>query len=86
MRKESRTTPREPKAYQLPESEYRALVRARDQMRLCAHLLEPHAFAATVDELPVSLLALVNCFARFADELDDIANAAWWPKRVVAER
>ena len=65
-------------AYQLPEEEYRALQRTRDHLRLLARLTEPRNFTDDQD-LPISPLALTNCFQRLADDLDDIVRVAWWP-------
>ena len=86
MRKEPRTTaPTAPQrkrdtsmAYQLPEEEYHALMRTRDHARLLACLSEPRSLSEP-PEVPVSLLALTNCFQRLADDLDAILREAWWP-------
>ena len=78
MGKAPHTTAITPMAYQLPEQEYRALMRARDHLRLLARLTEPRNLA-DVDELPLSPLALTKCFQRLADDLDDIVRVAWWP-------
>lgn len=78
MRKDPRTTAITPMAYQLPEAEYRALIRARDHLRLLARLIEPGGFAED-EVLPLSAFALARCFQRFSDDLDDIVSVARWP-------
>lgn len=78
MRKDPRTTAIAPMAYQLPEAEYRALIRARDHLRLLARLTEPH-FLEDGEAMPISPLALARCFRHLSDDLDDIVREAWWP-------
>ena len=78
-RKDRRAKARTRKAYQLPDTEYNALMRVRDQVRLYAGLLEPAAFDSD-RELPMSNLALTQCLRRLAADLDDVIFSAWWPE------
>ena len=85
MRKEDGPFPSKPTAYQLPEEDYAALIQARDQLALLASLCEPRG-RKEANALSLSPEALGHCFQRFADELDTIVKATWWPTSVSAKR
>ena len=53
---------------------YRALIQARDHLRLLAQLTEPHG-ECEVDVVYLSAEALAYCFDRLADDLDRVAEA-----------
>ena len=80
MRKERLSSRSAPLAYQLPEESYSALIQARDQLVLMACLCESRSRNET-NALSLSPDALAHCFQRFADELDGIVKATWWPTR-----
>ena len=78
MRKERRFTTTSPRAYQLPEDGYEALLRSRDNLRLLANLTAPSR--KDFDKPALTCLALARCFHRVADELDAVVRAGWWPE------
>ena len=85
MRKQRRTRPPAPLAYQLPEESYSALIQARDQLVLMACLSASRSRGES-RALSLSPDALAHCFHRFADELNEIVQAAWWPVGASSER
>ena len=79
MRKKPHTTAPAPLAYQLPEREYRALIRARDRLRIFARMGESNALDGDEHEPPLMPRALTQWVDYLADDLDDIVGGAWWP-------
>uniref|UniRef100_UPI003F4DEA69 XAC0095 family protein n=1 Tax=Lysobacter firmicutimachus TaxID=1792846 RepID=UPI003F4DEA69 len=59
--------------YLLPVTAQQALAQTRDQLRLLAQLTEPQGDGGP-DVIYLSARALAECFDRFADELDRIAE------------
>lgn len=60
--------------YSLPTTALQSLTQIRDQLRLLAQLTEPHVEGGP-DVVYLSAQALAQCFDRFADDLDRIAEA-----------
>lgn len=64
--------------YSLPTTALQALTQTRDQLRLLAQLTEPQG-EGSPDVVYLSAQALAQCFDRFADDLDRIAEAVSYP-------
>lgn len=61
--------------FRLPLEAYINLTQARDQLRLLGDLTEPVGDGSS-DRIALSAEALADCFARLAEDLDQIAAAA----------
>jgi len=60
--------------YSLPTTAVRTLIQTRDQLRLLAQFTEPQGEVGP-GVIYLSAQALADCFDRFADDLDRIAEA-----------